>query len=188
MASPELQSVADSVLRLAKQHGSVTTRDIRTELRVAGMAESSIKDVLALLHSSLVRRQSRYYIKDSLSPRMQKEHAQQAAIQKAIRRLIRHHKKSRKQDERRGQARVDFVQPVKIRIEQGKDVTLLSRDLSATGVRLLGTNRLLGQKVQLEIPGVDGSPGCRLLVRILWTCAVGDGLFENGGTFLELLD
>jgi len=23
-------------------------------------------------------------------------------------------------------------------------------------------------------------------VRILWTCAVGDDLFENGGNFLEL--
>jgi hypothetical protein len=71
-----------------------------------------------------------------------------------------------------------------VRTEEGKDFTLLSRDLSATGIRLLGTQRLLGHKVQLELPG---DPGCRLLVRILWTCAVGDDLFENGGSFLELL-
>ena len=64
----------------------------------------------------------------------------------------------------------------------------MSRDLSATGVRLLGTKRLLGQKVQLELPGGNGDSACKLLVRILWTCAVGDDLFENGGTFMELLD
>ncbi|MSQ94022.1 MAG: hypothetical protein EXR98_05635 [Gemmataceae bacterium] len=64
----------------------------------------------------------------------------------------------------------------------------MSRDLSVTGVRLLGTKRLLGQKVQLELLGEDGEPACRLLVRILWTCAVRDELFANGGSFLELLD
>ena len=64
------------------------------------------------------------------------------------------------------------------------EFALMSRDLSATGVRLLGTKRLLGQKVQLELP--DGETPCRLLVRILWTCAVGDELFENGGSFVEL--
>ena len=64
----------------------------------------------------------------------------------------------------------------------------MTRDLSVTGVRVLGTRRLLGQKVQLDLPGDDGAAGCRLLVRILWTCAIGDDLFENGGSFVELLD
>ncbi|MSU77620.1 MAG: hypothetical protein EXS16_05940 [Gemmataceae bacterium] len=63
----------------------------------------------------------------------------------------------------------------------------MSRDLSATGVRLLGTKRLLGNKVQLTLPTGADQPPCRLLVRILWTCAVGGDLFENGGIFLELL-
>ncbi|MBI1831219.1 MAG: hypothetical protein HYR84_07205, partial [Planctomycetes bacterium] len=56
MATPELQPVADSVLRRAKQHGYVTPGDVRSELRVAGLAESSWKEVVAILHSSLVRR------------------------------------------------------------------------------------------------------------------------------------
>lgn len=187
MNSPELQPVADAVVRLAKQHGHVTGRDIRAELRIASLPESRWKDVIALLHDAFVHRQGRYYPRESFTPRVQKQHAQQQAVEKAIRRLIKQHKSRSKQDERRGQARIDFIQPVKIRTDDGKEFALMSRDLSATGVRLLGTKRLLGQKVQLELPGGNSDLPCRLLVRILWTCAVGDELFENGGTFLELV-
>ena len=185
MASSELQPVVDAVLRLAKRQGHVTSRDVRAELRIAGLAEDGWKDVVAELDTELVHRQGRYYHKDAFSPRMQKEHQQQQAIIKVIKKLIRAHKSRDKADERRGQARVDFIQPVKVRTEDGKEFALISRDLSATGVRLIGTKRLLGQKVELELPYGDGP--CRLLVRILWTCAVGDDLFENGGTFGELL-
>ena len=187
MASHELDSVAEAVRRLAKRQGFVTSRDVRSELRIAGETEETWKDVLALLRDSLVHRQGRYYDKDAFSPRLQKEHAQQQKIIKAIKKLIKLHKGRNKTDERRGQARIDFVQPVKIRTEDGKEFSLLSRDLSATGVRLLGTKRLLGQKVQLELPDGKGEAACRVLVRILWTCAVGDDLFENGGSFMELL-
>ena len=186
MPSNDLQPVADAILRLAKRQGFITARDVRSELRIAGLPEQAWKDVLAQLNHALVRRQQRYYHKDTFSPRVQKEHAQQQTIVKAIKKLIKQHKTRAKTDERRGQERVDFIQPVKIRTEDGKEIALLSRDLSATGVRLLGTKRLLGQKVQLELPS-DEKP-CRLLVRILWTCAVGDDLFENGGSFVELLD
>jgi hypothetical protein len=177
--------VSDAVLRLAKRQGFVTARDVRSELRIAGLPESSWKEVIARSRTAFVRRQDRYYYKDALSPRLQKEHLQQQQIVKVIKRLIKDHKIRSKTDERRGQARVDFIQPVKIRTEDGKEFGLMSRDLSATGVRLLGTKRLLGQKVQLELP--NGDAPCKLLVRILWTCAVGDDLFENGGTFVELL-
>jgi hypothetical protein len=187
MNPTDLQPVADGVLRLAKQHGFVTSRDVRSELRIAGLAEAEWKNVIALTKETLVRRQGRYYHKDAFSPRLQKEHVQHQAVEKAIRRLIKQHKRKSKTDERRGQARIDFVQPVKVRTEDGKEFALMSRDLSATGVRLLGTKRLLGQKVQLELPSGNGDPACKLLVRILWTCAVGDDLFENGGSFMELL-
>jgi hypothetical protein len=187
MNPSELQPVADGVLRLAKQHGFVTARDVRAELRIAGLPEGGWKDVIALAKEMLVHRGGRYYHRDAFSPRLQKEHAQHQVIEKAIRRLIKQHKSRSKQDERRGQARIDFVQPVKVRTEDGKEFALMSRDLSATGVRLLGTKRLLGQKVELELPSGDGDPACKLLVRILWTCAVGDDLFENGGSFTELV-
>jgi hypothetical protein len=49
---------------------------------------------------------------------------------------------------------------------------------------------LLGQKVRIFIP-YPGSPetsneGWSFVVRILWTCAIGEDLFENGGAFLEI--
>jgi hypothetical protein len=185
MTSTEMQPVAEAVLQLAKRQGYVTARDIRAELRIAGLTEEIWKDVLTHVDGALVSRQGRYYPKDALTPRSQKEHAKQQTITKAIKKLIKAHKTRGKTDERRGQARIDFVHPVKIRTEDGKEFALMSRDLSATGVRLLGTKRLLGQKLQLELP--NGKTPCRVLVRILWTCAVGDDLFENGGTFMELL-
>jgi hypothetical protein len=188
MNATELQPIADAVLRLAKQQGFVSARDVRAELRIASLDETAWKDAIALVQTSLVHRQGRYYHKEAFSPRLQKQHAQERAIQKAIRRLVKQHRSRHKSDERRGQARIDFIQPVKVRTDDGKEFTLMSRDLSATGVRLLGTKRLLGQKVQLELPGGEGEPGCRVVVRILWTCAVGDDLFENGGSFLELVE
>jgi PilZ domain len=188
MNANELQPIADALLRLAKQQGFVTSRDVRAELRIAGLDETAWKDAIALVQTSLVHRQGRYYDKGAFSPRMQKRHSQEQAIRKAIRRLIKLHRSRHKADERRGQARIDFIQPVKVRTDDGKEFALMSRDLSATGVRLLGTKRLLGQKVQLELPGGDGEPACRMVVRILWTCAVGDDLFENGGSFLELVE
>ncbi len=81
---------------------------------------------------------------------------------------------------------MDFVQTVAVRTEDGEEFTLLSRDLSATGIRLVGTRRLLGHKVHVLVPRPDGEPPYDFLVRILWTCAVGDGLFENGGAFLDV--
>ncbi len=187
MSIHSLENVAEAVLRLAKRQGHVTARQIRSEMCLAGLDETGWKDALACVRSALVLRQGRYYHKEAYNPRLQKEHAQLLAIQKVVRRLIRRHKERVKSDERRGQTRIDFIQPVKVRTEDGAEYTLLSRDLSATGVRLLGTKRLLGNKVQLTLPTGADQPPCRLLVRILWTCAVGDDLFENGGIFLQLL-
>src|SRR5476649_531269 len=92
MNATDLQSVADALLRLAKQQGFVTARDVRAELRIAGLDETAWKDAITLVQTSLVHRQGRYYHKEAFSPRLQKEHAQQKAIQKAIRRLIKQHR------------------------------------------------------------------------------------------------
>jgi hypothetical protein len=183
MSTASLSSVAEAVLRLAKRQGFVVARDVRSELRIAHLPDDQWKEVLTLLRDALMYRQGRYYHKDSYSPRLQKEHEQQKAIGKLIRRLLKQHRRRSKEEDRRGQARVDFIQPVKVRTEDGKEHTLVSRDLSVTGIRVMGTKRLLGQKVQLEL----GQPASRLVVRILWTCALGDDLFENGGSFVEVL-
>ena len=43
MPSNDLQPVADAVLRLAKRQGFVTARDVRSELRIAGLPEATWK-------------------------------------------------------------------------------------------------------------------------------------------------
>src|SRR5438445_6140215 len=187
MPPTTLQQVADAVVRQAQRQGFVLARDIRTELKLAALPEEEWKAVVALAKNALNYRQGRYYHLGTVSPRLQKEQEQQRVIQKAIRQLLKHHRAAAKQDERRGQDRVDFIQPVKVHTQDGKEFALLSRDLSTTGIRLLGTKRLLGQKVCVDLPlGEDTAP-CRIMVRILWTCAVGDDLFENGGSFLEVV-
>ena len=102
-----------------------------------------------------------------------------------MRRLIRQHKAAAR-IERRVEDRLDFIQSVKVRTEDGREHTLLSRDLSSTGIRLVGTVRLLGQKVRVSFAADAGSEPSHFTVRILWTCAIGDDLFENGGSFLNV--
>ena len=58
--------------------------------------------------------------------------------------------------------------------------------LSVTGIRLVGTQRLLGQKVRVLVPAGEGQPPTEFLVRILWTCPLGDDLIENGGQFVSV--
>ena len=180
-----IADVAEAVGRRAQRQGYVVPRDIRAELQAAGLPEDQWKDVLAQLKQSLNYRQGRYYHVAALSPRLHQEQEQQRLIGKLIRKLIKEQRDAAKTRERRGQTRVDFLQPVKVRTEDGSEFTLLSRDLSTTGIRLVGTRRLLGHKVRVTLTPRDGSP-MTMVVRILWTCAVGEDLFENGGNFLEL--
>ena len=187
MPPTTLQQIADAIVRQAHRHGYVVARDIRTELKLAGLPEADWKAVAALAKGSLNYRQGRYYHLGTVSPTLQKEEDRQRVIQKAIRQLLKHHRAAAKDNERRVQNRVDFIQQVKVTTEDGKEFALLSRDLSPTGIRILGTKRLLGQKVRVDLPLGEHVAPCRILTRILWTCAVGDDLFENGGSFLEVL-
>jgi hypothetical protein len=150
------------------------------------VADSFWKDVVALARPSLSFRRGRYYYSALVSARVRQEQEHQEGIQTAIRQLITQHRADAERVERREQDRITFVQPVKVRTEDAREFTLLSRDLSPTGIRLIGTSRLLGQKVWIELPRTDQPRPWTFLVRVLWTCAVGDGLFENGGTFVEV--
>jgi len=73
---------------------------------------------------------------------------------------------------------------VRVTTEDGKSYTLLTRDLSTSGLRLIGTRRLLGQKIRIQL--LTGKQPVVFTVRILWTCLIGEDLFENGGTFLTV--
>src|SRR5437867_5588591 len=166
-----LQDVADAVVRRAQRQGYVVPREIRSELKQAGLPDEQWKEVVSLARKHLNCRQGRYYHIGALSPRMREEHEQKRLIQRAIRRLIRQHQAAVKPKERRLQDRVDFIQPVTVLLEDGRHFTLLSRDLSPAGIRLVGTRRLLGQKVTISVPQQDSEQPCSFLVRILWTCA-----------------
>jgi len=188
MPPTTLQQIADTIVRQAHRQGFIVARDIRTELKLAGFPEDKWKEVVTLAKSTLNYRQGRYYHLNAVSPTLQKEQNQQRTIQKVIRQILKQHRAAVKQNERRGQNRIDFIQPVKVHTEDGKAMSLLSRDLSPTGIRLLGTKQLLGQKIRVELSLGPDLPPCRILMRVLWTCAVGDGLFENGGSFIEVVD
>lgn len=185
MISTDLQEIANAVIRRARQQGSVAAADVQAELSRAGERDDLWKDVLALARPALSYRQGRYHYLPAVGPR--RHEVQQQKVRRAVRRLVRRYRADARV-ERRRQDRLDFIQPVQVETEDGRTWTLLSRDLSPTGIRLIGTRHLLGQKVRVRIPGPgDGEPAC-FVVRVLWTCSVGDDLYENGGTFLEAED
>ena len=192
MKPNDLQNIADAVVQRAEKQGFILPRQVREQLVEAGLSGALWKDVVALARPSLRYHGGRYYHAASVSERMLREQDQLQAIRRAVRQIVRAHRATERTVERREQHRVDFVQPVKVQAEDGREFTLLSRDLSVTGIRLLGTRRLLGQRVRVLVPlpggTVPGQPQVvwSFLVRILWTCAVGDDLFENGGTFIEV--
>jgi hypothetical protein len=186
MIMTSLQDVADSVVRRAQRQEFILPREVREELAHAGQPESLWKDVVALARPSLSFRHGRYYYTSPVTARVRAEQSQQRDIHRAVRRLVRRHRPSSHPVERRGEDRVEFVQPVKVRTEDRREFTLITRDLSPTGVRLIGTRRLLGQKVQVLIPAPGRDELYEFVVRVLWTCPVGEDLVENGGTFLSV--
>jgi hypothetical protein len=187
MITTNLQGVAELVIREARRQGYILPRQIRSVLSGAGVCESLWKNVLEVARPSLAYRKGRYYYTAPVSDRVRQDQLRQLSIQNAIREIIHRHRAA-VPVERREEDRLDFVQPVKVRTEDGHERTLLSRDLSPTGIRLIGTRRLLGQKVHISIPAADGSTSWNFVARILWTCAVGEDLIENGGAFLEMAD
>jgi hypothetical protein len=182
----DLNVLAEQVIRRAQQQGHVVPREVREELARAGVAEDQWKDVLALAGPALVFRQGRYYYQAPGTARLRQEEAQRREVRRAVRHLMKRHRQEAKEIERRGEERLDYLEPVIVSTEDGRTFRMLSRDLSTSGIRLIGTKRFLGQKVRIHLPAEGTGPAWNFLVRILWTCSVGDELFENGGTFLEV--
>jgi hypothetical protein len=185
MISASLQGIAELVIRRARRQGFIVPREVREELAHGGLAEGLWKDVLALARPSLRYRHGRYYYCDPVSERVRKKETQRRQVEQAVREIIKQHRAAIDRVERRQQDRVDFIQAVQVITEDQTELTLLSRDLSTTGIRLIGTRRLLGQKVLVRIPRGEGQVPWEFRVQILWTCVAGDGLIENGGSFLD---
>jgi len=186
MVTAEVQEIADNVIRRAERQGFIIPREIREEVAQAGLPENVWKEVLDCARPSLNYRHGRYYHLHAVSERMQHEQDTQQLIHSAIRQVIQQQRSSQNKVERRDDDRVDFMHQVHLETEDGRTYRLLSRDLSTAGIRLLGTRSFLGQKVRLTIPRMGDRGPWVFVVRILWTCSVGDDMFENGGTFLEL--
>jgi hypothetical protein len=191
MTAADLQTVAGAVLRLAEERQYVAPRDIRGELSRAGLDEARWKEVVELLRESLRYRQGRYYFLAAASPRLNQEQQQQRDVRDVLRDILQQQTPTTRAEtraERRQEERSPFTRPVTLFTEDQQELTVLSQDISPTGIRLIANRSLLGRKLRVVLPGTEvGQATVTLVVRILWTTAVADGLFENGGTFLELL-
>jgi hypothetical protein len=188
MVEIELRPVVDSLLRRAQRQGFVVPREVREELMHAGRSATHWRDVIEAARGSLHYRQGRYYYLQPISPRLQEQQSQQQIVFHTARELIRRHQAVKAETERRQQDRIDFIYPVKVMTEDGRQFRVLTRDLSPSGIRLLTTRSLLGQKVQVHLAPANGGKAVTFVVRILWSCAVGDDLFENGGSFIGLVE
>jgi hypothetical protein len=184
---PELARVVDVVVSRARDQGYVLPWEVRAELDQAGLPEGRWKEVLAQAGPALTYQHGRYYFAPPPTAAAAEHRRRQQQIHAAIRRFIRHCHSANSGRERRGEDRVDFIQPVEVQKENGETLTLLSRDLSLNGIRLLATHSLLGKKIRVLLTGDSPEEACGFLVCIVWTGAVGSGLYENGGVFLEAI-
>ncbi len=188
MSLTDLQGIAEEVVQRARGQGFVVRREIREALVQAGLPETHWKDVLALAQAFLHHRHGRYYYVSVVNSRPRTDR-QQREVQQAVRQIIHDYRVGTTEVERRQHGRVPFIQPTKILLPDHREIQLLSRDISPTGIRLIGTRSLQGQKVRVMIPRQDNGQGdwC-FLVQILWSSQIGENLVEHGGVFLELLD
>jgi hypothetical protein len=185
MTATDLRDIAQNVAQRAEAQGSVSADDIRDELSRAGAPTDLWTDVLALARPALIYRRGRYHHVGTGGVRLRevKDHRGRAA--EAVRQLLQRHKEHADRVERREEPRIDFVHPVKVQTADQRESTFLTRDVSPGGIRLVGTRGLLGQKIRVWMPGPDGQGSWCFRVQILWTSALGEDLFENGGTFLD---
>jgi hypothetical protein len=185
MTATDLRDIAAAVVKRAEAQGAVTADDIQDELTRAGAPPELWKDVLALARPSLSYKQGRYHFVAAASPRLREEKDLRSRAAEAVRELVRQHRAAADRVERREEERLEFVHPVKVQTSDQRELTFLTRDLSANGIRLIGTRSLLGQKVRVWIPRPAGAGSWCFRVQVVWTSGLGEDLFENGGTFLD---
>ncbi|MCS6978380.1 MAG: PilZ domain-containing protein [Gemmatales bacterium] len=186
MNPSQLQQAAEAVLRRAAELGSLLPQQIRSEVAHAGADPKLWKQVVALAGSHLVHRKGRYYYVSPTSPQRLTAEQRSQAIHQAVHELVAQYRKAAELQERREADRFTFIQPVVVESDDGQTYRMLTKDISASGLRLLGTRGLLGQRLRVRIPTPPDKETV-FLVRILWTCMVGDDLYENGGSLVELL-
>jgi hypothetical protein len=187
MNSPELHSVAQSVLSRARRQGYILPREIRMELKEAGQSTTLWKQVVNLIGPSLKYRNGRYYAQSSLT-QLQREQNNLKHIRETLQEFLQKYQTPKSSDERRKEDRACYLRSVKIQTEDQQELTVLCQDLSLSGIRLVTERCLLGRKVRLYLPGPQG-PDYPIIIamRIVWSQSIADGLYKSGGTFLELI-
>jgi hypothetical protein len=186
MLKTNMQRIVAAVCRRARQQGFIRPEEVRDVLASAGLPEAQWLQVVSLAGDMLSKQDGCFYYSPAAAA-SQRERRRQRRLNRALRQLIRGYKSST-QSERRRQGRFDFVHPVQVQTEDGRTFTLLSCDLSTSGIRLVGPCSLLGKKIRVTLPKVDGAPHRCFCVQIVWSSLVGEGLYENGGAFLGVLD
>lgn len=188
MSSNELQAVCQIVIERAQRQKSILPREVREELAKAGLEESHWKDVLQLAQASLAFRKGRYYYVSPLTARMHHDRQNKAQINRAVRKLIRQYKAITSGMERREHRRIHFIHPIRVFTSDHRELSLMSQDISLTGLRIIGTCELKGQKVRVLLSSPDKGLGpWSFQLQILWSARAGDGLIENGGIFLGIV-
>lgn len=183
----DLQPIVEAVTRRAEEQGHILARQVREELIKANADPRLWNQVLKAAGPVLERRRGHYYFVPTASPRRQQQAAVHQRIHQAVHELVSEYRQVVDQQERREADRITFLTPVRLYTANGGSHEVLTKDISSSGLRVLGSRDLLGQKIRVRIPRPDGDDYV-FVVRIVWTCRVGDELYENGGMFLELAE
>src|SRR6266540_4167614 len=150
MVAVKLKNVNKAVLRRAQKQGYVTEPEIISELKEAGLPRKLSRDVLAEIRPYVTFQGDRYCFTPP-DPSVREEQLREQAIRKAVRQLVREHRQSADETDRRREGRVDFIEPAKVETEDGRAFAVLCRDISPTGIRLIGARGFLGQKVRVTV-------------------------------------
>lgn len=175
-----------AVLRRAEAHGFIMAREVQDELARIGLDRNRWQEVIRTAGPRLVKRRGRYEFVPVTSVARERQVRRHMEIHEAVEDLVGQLKNVSSPVDRREVDRVTFLQPVVLQTADLTDHRVLTRDISPTGIRLLGSRSLLGQKVRVCIPAGPNKEYV-FLVRILWTVMVADDLYENGGALLELI-
>lgn len=188
MAADALNEVAQVVLQKAQSQGYVVAREIRAALESAGLPTGCWREVVGLLQGRLFLRRQRYHHLTPLQARARQELECKQRIGKLIKQMLRRYREFLVgMNDRRAERRFQFIRSVKIQANDGRETSLLSLDVSASGLRLIGRSDLRGQRIRIEIPGFQqDEPPWKINVQIVWSAPSADGLTENGGVFLGL--
>jgi PilZ domain len=181
-----LQPVVEAVRRRAEEQGQILVREVREELAKFDADTRLWKEVLRAAGPTLQRRGGHYHFVPVTSPIRERQAELQERIHAVVHDLVRQYRRIAAQHDRREADRLTFLQPVTLKLADGSLHHVVTKDISAAGIRLLGSRDLLGQRLHVTVPSPQEGTLYRFLVRIVWTCRVGDDLYENGGVFLDL--